>query len=310
MAMRAARFQSSAWPYLYVNLATLMWAGNMTLGRAIRDQIGPFALTAARIGIAGLLLLLLFQRLPASDRRMGRDVWLLLGMALTGIVGFPVLLYYALRFTTATNAALINGTGPLVTAALAALLLRDRLRTGQIVGAVISLAGVALVIGAASDGRAGINPGDAIMVIAVVLWGLYSIMGQVVMRRRSNLSATAFATWLALPALLLLAALEARSTPLALTPPGALGVLYIGVFAAFVAVILWNEGVRRTGPSGAMAFYNMLPVFGALLGALFLDERLAALQYAGAALVVLGGLVSALWRSSASRKRAAGALPR
>jgi drug/metabolite transporter (DMT)-like permease len=307
--MPAARTGSSFRPYLYVNLATLFWAGNMTLGRALRGQIGPFALTAARVAIAALLLLFLFRRLPAGDRRLGRDGWLLLGMALTGIVGFPILLYYALRFTTATNAALINGTGPLVTAALAAILLRDRLRTGQIVGALVSLGGVALVIG--SNGQAsGINRGDAIMLVAVALWGLYSILGRVAMQRRSNLSATAFATWFALPLLLLLAALEWRTAAPTLTPLGALGVLYIGVFAAFFAVILWNEGVRQTGPSGAMAFYNMLPVFGALLGALFLGERLSALQGAGAALVVLGGLVSALWKSTALPKTAPDASPR
>ena len=269
--MRSSRFGAPFWPYLYVNLAALMWAGNMTLGRALRGQIGPLTLTACRVAIAGALLLLLFRRLPAEERRIGPDAWLLLGMALTGIVGFPILLYYALRFTTATNAALINGTGPLVTAALAALLLRDRLRAGQIGGAILSLAGVALVIGTAGRrGAAGeplaINRGDAIMLFDVVLWALYSIMGRVVMRRRSTLSATAYATWLALPLLLLFAALEIRGAPPALTSAGAIGVLYIGVFAAFVAVILWNEGVRRTGPAGAMAFYNMLPVFGALLG--------------------------------------------
>ena len=155
-----------------------------------------------------------------------------------------------------------------------------------------------------------INRGDAIMLFDVVLWALYSIMGRVVMRRRSTLSATAYATWLALPLLLLFAALEIRGAPPALTSAGAIGVLYIGVFAAFVAVILWNEGVRRTGPTGAMAFYNMLPVFGALLGALFLGERLAGPQLAGAALVVLGGLVSALWKTSASPKIAGSASPR
>lgn len=307
--MRAGRTHASFWPYVYVNLATLFWAGNMTLGRALRGQVGPFSLTAARVVIAALLLLLLFRRLSETDRRVGRDGWLLLGMALTGIVGFPILLYYALRFTTATNAALINGTGPLVTAALAAVLLRDRLRPGQIGGAMLSLVGVALVIGA-NGKAAGINRGDAIMLVAVALWGLYSIAGRVVMQRRSNLSATAFATWLSLPLLLLLAAFEWGAAAPALTPLGALGVLYIGVFAAFFAVILWNEGVRQTGPSGAMAFYNMLPVFGALLGALFLGERLSALQGAGAALVVLGGLVSALWKPSASPQTAPDALPR
>jgi drug/metabolite transporter (DMT)-like permease len=309
--MRAARSDSPAWPYIYVNLATLFWAGNMTLGRALRDQIGPFSLTAARVGIASVLLLLLFRRLSAEDRRMGSDGGLLLGMALTGIVGFPVLLYYALRFTTATNTALINGTGPLVTAALAALLLRERLRSGQIAGAIVSLLGVALVIGAAGGGKGlRVNPGDILMLIAVALWGFYSIMGRTVMRRRSNLSATAFASWLAMPALLLLSAIEWRTMPPALTPLTGAALLYIGVFAAFFAVIFWNEGVRRLGPSGAMAFYNMLPVFGALLGAIFLGERLSPTQLLGAALVVLGGLISALWRSSMRRSVAQGASPR
>lgn len=307
--------QRPFWPYVYVNLATLMWAGNMTLGRALRGQIGPFSLTAARVLIAGVLLLALFRRLPESDRRLGKDTPLLLGMALTGIVGFPILLYYALRFTTATNAALINGTGPLVTAAMAALLLAERMRPGQFAGALVSLVGVALVIGigplAAPGSQGGkINVGDAIMLLDAAIWGLYSILGRVVMRNRSNLSATAFATWFALPPLLIGAALEWRTNPPNLSLPGVLGVLYIGVFAAFVAVILWNEGVRRTGPSGAMAFYNMLPVFGALLGALFLGERLNPLQVAGAGLVVAGGLLSALWKPSASRKREPSALPR
>jgi drug/metabolite transporter (DMT)-like permease len=302
----------SYWPYVYVNLATLMWAGNMTLGRALRGQIGPFSLTAARVLIAAVLLLLLFRRLPPSDRRLGRDGPLLIGMALTGMVGFPILLYYALHFTTATNAALINGTGPLITAAMAAVLLAERLRIGQLAGAVLSLVGVALVIGVGPGGMlaAGINRGDAIMLLAAGLWSLYSILGRIVMRDRSNLSATAFATWFALPPLLIAAVVEWRTTPPALTLPGWLGVLYIGVFAAFVAVVLWNEGVRRTGPTGAMAFYNMLPVYGVLLAAMFLGERLVPLQVAGAGLVVAGGLISALWRTSALPKRAPSVSPR
>jgi drug/metabolite transporter (DMT)-like permease len=300
------------WAYVYVNFATLMWAGNMTLGRALRGQIGPLTLTAARVLIAAVLLLLFFRRLPPADRRLGRDGPLLIGMALTGIVGFPILLYYALRFTTATNAALINGTGPLVTAALAAVLLSERLRVGQLAGAVLSLFGVALVIGMGVRGMVagGVNRGDLIMLLDAAIWGLYSIMGRVVMRNRSNLSATAFATWFALPPLLVGAILEWQTNPPDLTPAGFLGVLYIGVFAAFLAVVLWNEGVRRTGPSGAMAFYNMLPVFGALLGALFLGERLAPLQVAGAAFVVLGGLISSLWRNSASRQLEPSTAPR
>jgi drug/metabolite transporter (DMT)-like permease len=51
------------------------------------------------------------------------------------------------------------------------------------------------------------------------------------------------------------------------------------------------------GPTRAMAFYNMLPVYGALLGALFLGEALGVGQVMGGALVIGGGLIgTSLWK--------------
>lgn len=83
------RIRDPRWAYVLVNLATLFWAGNMTLGRALRDQIGPFTLTAARVGIVAVLFLALLRRLPEEERRPGRAWPCLLGMALTGVAGFP-----------------------------------------------------------------------------------------------------------------------------------------------------------------------------------------------------------------------------
>jgi len=298
---------------LLVNLATLLWASNITLGRVLRGQVGPLTLTAVRVTVAGLLFLALMHRLPPAERRAGRDWPLLLGMAFTGVFAFPVLLYFALRFTTASNASLINGAGPLVTAVLAALLLREQLRRHQLIGALLSLAGVFLIIGGGADLSHGQKPnlGDLIMAANVALWGLYSVMSRAVTRRRSTVSATAFSTWLALPFLYPAMVGEWRSAPPALTPGLGLALLYIGVFPAFLAFLAWNEGVRRAGPSGAMAFYNMLPVYGALLGALFLGERLGPEQIVGGGLVIGGGLLGAgAWRSAANVfARARRALP-
>lgn len=280
--------------YLLVNLSTLLWASNITLGRALREQAGPMTLTAVRVTVAGLLFLALIRRLPPAERRPGRDGPWLLAMALTGVFGFPALLYLSLRFTTASNASLINGVGPLMTALLAALILRERLRGLQALGAAISLAGVFLVIRGNGLMMAGATPntGDVLMVGNVVLWSLYSVLARIVTRTRSVVSATAFSTWLALPFLYPAMWREWRAAPPALTPALGLTLLYIGVFPAFVAFLAWNEGVRRAGPSGAMAFYNMLPVYGALLSALFLGESLGAEQITGGALVIAGGLIA------------------
>lgn len=290
--------------YLLVNLSTLLWASNITLGRALRGQVGPLTLTAVRVTVASLLFLALIRRLPPAERRVGREWPYLLGMALTGVFAFPALLYLALQFTTASNASLINGTGPLMTAVLAAVLLHEKLRGFQLVGAVVSLVGVFLIIGGngAVAGALIPNIGDLIMLANVALWGLYSVLARFVTRSRGVISATAFSTWLALLFLYPAMFMEWRQTPPALNDPALLlTMLYIGAFPAFIAFLAWNEGVRRVGPSGAMVFYNMLPVFGALLGALFLGETLGLGQIAGGALVIGGGLIgTGIWRSASA----------
>jgi len=291
------------WAYILVILATLCWAGNMVLGRALRDQIGPFTLAAGRVAIASLVYLPLMLRLSPSERRAGREWPWLLGMALLGIVGCPVTLYLALRYTTASSTAMITGSGPLITVFMAAWLLRTRLTRGELTGAILSLLGVLLVIGGKESSAAGgAAPewgdrviGDLIMIGNVIMWGLYSVMSRVVTRKRATIWATAFSTWFALPFLVPAAALEWRQMPPTITVPVVLAILYIGVFATSLGNLAWNEGVRRLGPGGAMAFYNMLPVFGVLLGAVFLQERLAPVQFLGGGLIIAGGLLAALW---------------
>ncbi len=276
-----------------VNLATLTWATNMVLGRWLRDDIGPLTLAAARFFIASLLFAPLLRRRPREERRLGQDRWLLLGMALSGVAVFTPVLYLGLRFTTAVNATLVNGFGPLVTGLLAALLIREPMSRRQFTGAVIGLAGVISLISGGSlifwQAVHG-NVGDLISLGAVALWGLYSILGRQVMRRRSALSTTALSVFLGLPPLLLAAAWEVQTFPVSVRPQLVLAVLYIGIAPAVIGFLSWNEGVRRLGSSGAMVFYNTLPLYGALLGRLFLDESIGPAHLIGGTLIIGGGL--------------------
>jgi len=282
-----------------VNLATLTWATNMVLGRWLRDDIGPLTLAAARFTVASLCLLALLQRRPPEDRRLGRDGWLLVAMALSGVTVFTPTLYLGLRLTTAVNATLINGLGPLLTGALAALLIREPMSRRQAVGGVVGLAGViALISGGSSTPWEALraNVGDLVVLAAVALWGLYSVLGRRAMRRRSPLSATAFSALLGLPALLLAAAWELRTLPVQVTPTLILAVVYIGVAPGVIGFLAWNAGVRRLGPSGAMVFYNTLPLYGALIAHLFLGEPIGLSHLVGGALIVGGGLWAARGR--------------
>lgn len=285
-----------------VNLATLTWATNMALGRWLRDSIGPLTLAAARFLIASLFFITLLQRRPAEERQLGRDRWLLLGMALSGVAIFAPTLYLGLRFTTAVNATLVNGLGPLITGLLAALLVREPMSARQLTGAIVGLAGVIVLISGGSlafwQAVRG-NVGDLIVLGAVALWGVYSILGRQVMRHRSALSATAFSAFLGLPLLLLAAAWEVRTFSVSVRPQVVLAVLYIGIAPTVIGFLSWNAGVRRLGSSGAMVFYNTLPLYGALLGYLFLGESIGPAHLLGGGLIIGGGLWAARGRPQA-----------
>ena len=64
-----------------VNTATFVWATNIILGRYIRSEIGPITLTASRYIVASLVFVVLFNQLPASERKPGKDFKLLAAMA-------------------------------------------------------------------------------------------------------------------------------------------------------------------------------------------------------------------------------------
>lgn len=323
VAVRRRLAEHSAWAYVMVLLATLFWAGNITLGRTLRYTAGPFTIAAGRMVVASLVFLFLIRGLPKGERGLsragergrewrgrewrGREWPWLVAMALLGMVGCPVTLYMAVRYTTASTTSLISGSGPLITLMLTAALLHTRLTRSQLAGAALSLVGVVLLI-AAGEGWAlsgfRLNAGALIMLLNMVMWGLYSVMGRVVTRRRSALWLTAYSTWFAAPVLVLVAALvEWRQAPPVVDTALVLAVLYIGVFATCLAYLMWNEGVRRVGPEGVMAFYNLLPVFGVLLAALFLGEQIVAGQWLGGGLIVSGALVAALWGRAGPLRR-------
>jgi drug/metabolite transporter (DMT)-like permease len=284
-----------------VNLATLTWATNIILGRWLREDIGPLSLAAARFFVASLFFAILLQRQPAQERRLGKDRFLLLGMALAGVATFAPTLYLALRFTTAVNVTLINGFGPLITGLLATLLIHEPISRRQITGAILGLAGIAILISGGSFAfwkEAHADVGDLISLGAVTLWALYSVLGRWVMRHRSALSATAFSSFLGLPFLVVAAAFELQHLSVNIGPGGQtirliLAILYIGVAPTVVGFLAWNAGVRRLGASGAMVFYNTLPLYGALLGTLFLGEALGTAHLVGGMLIICGGLWAA-----------------
>jgi drug/metabolite transporter (DMT)-like permease len=274
-----------------------MWASNFVLGRTLREEIGPLMLTTSRVAVASLFFAVILGRSAVKERLLLRHWALLTAMALTGVLGFPFLLYRGLQLTTATDAVLINATGPLMTAVLAAILLRERLFPRHVLGGVITFFGVALIVSGGSFERLHqwhVNVGDLYILLAVVLWGLYSVISRKATRTRTVFSVTTISTWIGLPFFLGAAAVGSEPATINWSWHLVLAVVYIGIFPSGVAFLSWNEGVRRVGANRAMVFYNMLPVYGSILGVILLGESLGTQHFIGGGLILAGSLI-AIW---------------
>ena len=275
-------------------LAVLFWSGNVVTGRALRDAIDPIAINLYRWAIAFVLLLPFALRPLLQYRRRLLAHWpVLLGLGLSGIVGYQTCVYVAVRYTEVVNVLLIVQLAPVAIVLGARLFYGERVGPLHAAGMAVAALGAVVLIGRGDPtvvARLALTPGDLTMLLAVVLWAAYSLL----LKQRPAgvppmaLLAATVGVGLAflLPAWLLTGGPGARP---ALEPPALAGIAYIGVFASFFAFLFWNHGVATVGPGRASVFMYLMPVFGAVLGYLLLGEAVAAYHFVGAGLV-FGGI--------------------
>ena len=270
------------------------------MGRALRDAFDPLTLNFWRWTIATLALApFALLELRGKGALLRRHAGILLILSLTGIAVFQTLVYLGLRSTTAINAVLINSSIPLFILLCSWIIEREGASGRQIAGMLLSLVGILIILSRGSPAALldlEVHAGDAWILLAMPVWGLYSVL---LKRRPPELGGLPILFVLSLAGVLMLAP---GAAVIALAAPPrwpaleeALGVLYMGIAASVLAFICWNRGVAVVGANVAGFTVHLLPAFGTLLAIVFLGESFAAFHAAGIA-TILAGVVLATRR--------------
>ena len=167
-------------PYLLLSITALCWAGNAIVGRLAAGHIPPVTLSFLRWSLAFLIILpFAWKHLKRDWGAIRRRLGIMIVLSVTGIGAFNTLQYWALEHTQALNTLLLQSAAPLFVAVWSLILLGVRLTLAQAGGIVLSLAGV-LVILLHGDLTAlttiQFNKGDIIFTVALVIFGLYSVL--------------------------------------------------------------------------------------------------------------------------------------
>ncbi|MGA2083834.1 MAG: DMT family transporter [Holophaga sp.] len=300
---------------LLMSMACAFWAGAFIAGKIGLRTATPMTLTYTRFVLA-VGCLYLYARFKGISLRIGRgDVGNLLLLGLTGMVGYHLLFFQALKHTTAIKTAMIGATNPLMAAALAALFLGERLDGGRILLMLAALAGVLLTISNWHLGllvRQGPGLGDLFMGGAVVCWSVYSVLVRRMVRRFDPIVTTFYSFLTCVVVLTPLQGVEIARHGLAVDAPGWLAIVYMGVFPTFIGYLLQQQAIKHLGVSKAALFINLVPVMVMVLAVVVLGETFLPLNLVSAAMIiasVLGFSLMAGTAGSAPRPAAAPAAP-
>ncbi|MEM9045132.1 MAG: DMT family transporter [Pseudomonadota bacterium] len=283
-------------PWLLLTLTALFWGGNAVASRMAVGEIQPFQLVLLRWLFVATALWFLFGHEVRAHWHLLRPRlgWLVL-ISTLGFTIFNALFYLAGYSTTAINIGILQGAMPVMVLIGAFIAYRTRVTPLQVIGVVVTLAGVVVIAGQ-GDPRAllsiGINPGDGLMLIAGACYSFYTVM----LRNRPSIPGRAFFTVMSVVAL-------ATSVPFAVgeavltesylpTSTGWLITLYVAVFPSCLSQLFFLRGVDLIGPGRAGLYINLVPVFAPILAIWVLGE-VFAWYHALALGLVLGGIALA-----------------
>ena len=290
---------------LLLTLPPLLWAGNAVVGRLVVGTVPPLTLNFLRWALAGLVLLPLGWRALREPRQIAQRWPFLLLLGLLGVGSYNSLQYLALVTSTPINVTLIAASMPVWMLLVGSLFYGVHPTRAQIAGAVLSLAGVLLVIARGSlDALLAVRfvRGDLYIVAAIIAWSFYSWMlaSPPAHMRGSERPDWGWAEMLLVQVIfgLMGSGLAAGAEHLAGAAPirwsGWLlaALAYVALGASIVAYRSWGLGVTAAGPAIAAFFSNLTPAFAAVLSAAVLSEPPRWFHAAAFALIVAGIFVS------------------
>lgn len=252
------------------------------------DGYGPGEVALLRFGVASFVLAvyaaLTRMRLPAR-----KDLPRIALAGFLGITAYHLALNFGEVRISAGAASLLISAGPVFTAVMSVAFLRERITVLGWVGIGVAFAGVAL-ISLGENGGMSFEPAALLVLLAAVSTAAYFIVSKQGLRMYSPLEFTAYAIWAGTVPMLVFAPGLVDQIPHA-APSATLAIIYLGVFPAAIAYVLWSYALARMPASLLSTFLYLSPVLAMLIAWVWIAEVPQTLTIVGGLVAIAGVIV-------------------
>src|SRR5690625_4092474 len=145
----------------------LLWGLNVSALKVLVTNVDPIILTAIRILVAGLVVLILAYFMGIFRLPTKQEIKIIFYIGIFNVIAHHILLALGLTFTSGVNTGLILGMGPLITMMLSILLLNDQITPFRVLGFLLGFIGVAITSLIGTKGLAIFSIGDLFVFLSI-----------------------------------------------------------------------------------------------------------------------------------------------
>jgi drug/metabolite transporter (DMT)-like permease len=273
--------------------AVVIWGGSFAGTKHLLSDLSATTLLFTRTVLGMLTIVVLLAARGRRLRVLPARTWpRLAALSLLGMVTTQLLQAWALGVSGSAKTAWLVAVNPVVTAAMAVVVLGESLR-GKVLGLAVAFVGVLLVTG---EGRPPAElmvlpstRGDLLTLLSTLTFAYYTVLG----RRQAiegdppilALHIIAFAALGYLPGFVASGGLQQLAR---LSAPEWLALVYLGAGCSGIAFFLYYLALEHLEASRAASFIYIEPLIAQVLGVLYMDEPLSAVVLAGGVAIVMG----------------------
>lgn len=272
----------------------VVWGLNVPVLKILVENLSPVTMTAFRILVAGLTVFIILAyfklvRLPTSKEW----VYILFG-SFFNVVCHHFFLSMGLKGTNSTNAGLILGAGPILTALIATFLIRRKISVWKWLGFVLGGIGVSLTILIGSKGISGVSLGNIFVFLSILTQAFSFVLISKAARTLDPRLLTGYMLVIGSGILIVIGLiLEPEGFSAFVKAPAQVWLYFFSsaILATAAGHMTYNFIIGKIGPAEAAVFLNIPPFITLIGSAIMLDETITSLHIVGLFFIVTGVLL-------------------
>jgi len=301
--------------YVLLILTTIIWGGTWPLGRwLVSEEVGgatipPFMIAVIRYFLAVICFFLILRFKEGTlNWQFAKKNWKILAlMGLLSVTIYQAGYLIGEILTSASDASIMVATNAVwVVIISSAFLKTERFAWRKMVGSLLAFTAVIIVVGFSPNIDVSNRIlGDILILLAAFAYAMYTVISRFFINKTREISenyqpssiwimtyVSLFGFLITTPvALIFSPEFLIPATYLTIPPRVWIGISYLAFISTIGAYTFYLEGVKRLNASRAAIFQALVPLFGVVFSAIFLQEEFDVIVYPFALLLVIVGII-------------------